>query len=205
MSELYLPVDDGSVLVFQSNELFDTASVLHYQLTMRDLKFTKLVEFREDGSEKKNDKVGASVTIEDDAMNRTFNLDTFVIGNVYPSPLSLYTTYEDAKMMALYRTCTGEWKHYHPNGVLHCSGRMVENEHEGPWEFYYENGNLKARGSFETSEMVNEWKFYYESGQLYKYGSIQENRPIGEWKTFYLENEMYVDSCIPYETFELPK
>jgi len=63
---------------------------------------------------------------------------------------------------------TGDWKFYHPDGVLAAEGRLSHGSRDGAWRFYYDSPTptLIATGSFKRGWLVGKWKHFDAAGKL---------------------------------------
>lgn len=69
----------------------------------------------------------------------------------------------------------GEFKDYHPNGVLASEGAYDEfGKQTGEWSTYYADSIMESSGRFQRGRKVGQWRYYHDNGTL----SIKEEYSV---------------------------
>lgn len=83
-----------------------------------------------------------------------------------------------------------EEKHYHVNGILKMTGKVLNGKREGEWKSYFNNEQLQSTGIFENGLRTGISNIYFPNGQLRYIGKYEKGKEVGPWKFYNAEGKL---------------
>lgn len=70
----------------------------------------------------------------------------------------------------------------HENIIMH--GNMSHNLNNGEWKYYHPNGVVESVGSFRNDTLTGEWKWYYMTSTIQQKGNYSNGKMDGDWNSY---------------------
>ena len=77
-----------------------------------------------------------------------------------------------------------EEKHYHLNGVLKMTGKLLNGKREGEWTAYFDNEQLQSSGIYKNGLRTGIAHIYFSNGKLLYQGMYKDDKETGHWKFY---------------------
>lgn len=86
------------------------------------------------------------------------------------------------KSEATFEKGTGDYREFHPTGVLKTKGRLVDGKRQGRWEFYSIEGKREGYCDYEKDRGT--YYGYFPAGNLYTKGTLEGELKTGTWEIY---------------------